>query len=428
MKRIIYCLLLLSSTTLFAQKGIVDLGFGSGGTTTVVQGISDPNVRTMIPLPDGKILVGVEVRNVNYTGNFKLVRLNDDGTIDYTFNKSGSVHIWHNVQSIFVREDGKILICGMQLSDKINSCTFILYNADGTQDKSFNKTGYLVLNDFICKKIISASDGGFYMLGVSKANINAQVIAKLKPDLTLDIAYGRDGISEVLSSPEQKRGFSLIAQDKKGRIVVAGLSGKSMMLQKGLQTISSYVILRLENTGKRDASFGTNGEVSIDLDGPGTCEALSIQFDDKILIAGECKNGYGSGLIRVNDSGVIDKGFQNGKFFKKIIEDVDCNIPGSSNPKKIFLNSWASQDRINNIVVNKDNSLFTCGSTENGSYNMIQSLNENGSFDNSFNCDGVLTSKYLEKFGSKASVMTIDLKGRILMGGSSFVLRFLNSP
>jgi len=61
--------------------------------------------------PNGKILIGGAFLSINGTAITNVARLNQDGTLDLTFNP-GSVARFGGVNAIAVQNDGKILLGG----------------------------------------------------------------------------------------------------------------------------------------------------------------------------------------------------------------------------------------------------------------------------------------------------------------------------
>jgi len=107
-------------------------------------------VYTIAIQSDGKIVAGGEAympdpdTTSNGFGNYNtLARFNDDGSLDTSFNTTGkliSVGAFHtSVRSIAIQSDNKIVSVG--LTNEYSDCyTPMRYNADGSLDKTFNKS------------------------------------------------------------------------------------------------------------------------------------------------------------------------------------------------------------------------------------------------------------------------------------------------
>ena len=83
-------------------------------------------VRSVVVQADGKIVLGGYFYAFNGTGQNYIVRLNDDGSVDNTFN-TGALG---GVEVVGVRSDGKIIVGGQGL--------FIRLNPDGSPDNSLS--------------------------------------------------------------------------------------------------------------------------------------------------------------------------------------------------------------------------------------------------------------------------------------------------
>jgi uncharacterized delta-60 repeat protein len=118
--------------------------------------------------PDGKILVGGNFSTYNDgTGSVNsrgLIRLNDDGTVDTSFNVGNGFITQENgnVYSIVVQDDGKIIVGGwFDLYDDNTAQRIVRLNPDGSNDFTMGDTGF----DNRVSRIIQQSDGKFLCVG-----------------------------------------------------------------------------------------------------------------------------------------------------------------------------------------------------------------------------------------------------------------------
>jgi uncharacterized delta-60 repeat protein len=87
--------------------------------------------------PDGKIIVGGGFTSFNEVTVNKLIRLNADGTKDTSFNTG--IGFDNFVNSIELQSDGKILVGGnFNSSDGITENKIVRLNTNGSKDYSFN--------------------------------------------------------------------------------------------------------------------------------------------------------------------------------------------------------------------------------------------------------------------------------------------------
>ncbi|MHC5595522.1 MAG: DUF4114 domain-containing protein [Nostoc sp.] len=92
------------------------------------------------------------MKKSKYNTDFAIVRYNNDGTLDTSFNTTGKVTTDFNSNddygnSITVQPDGKILVAGNSYNGTDYDFAVVRYNSDGTLDTSFNTTGK-VTTDF----------------------------------------------------------------------------------------------------------------------------------------------------------------------------------------------------------------------------------------------------------------------------------------
>ena len=98
---------------------------------------ADGDIYVVAWQPDGKVLVGGAFTTVNGTGNRYVARLNADGSVDDTFAPGSSVN--NDLRALAVQPDGKILIAGRFTTVAGQTRNRIArLNEDGTLDTTFN--------------------------------------------------------------------------------------------------------------------------------------------------------------------------------------------------------------------------------------------------------------------------------------------------
>jgi len=115
----------------------------------------------------------------------------------------------------------------------------------------------------------------------------------------LDTSFDTDGIviTDVTGNIEPDIGYAVALQPD-GKILVAG------------RTNLAFSLVRYENDGSLDTSFGTNGSVVTSIDGGDTAYAVVVQPDGKILVAGTSittRNEFA--VVRYNADGSLDTSF-----------------------------------------------------------------------------------------------------------------------
>ena len=183
-------------------NGTVDDGFDVGS------GLNLPANDIAIQ-PDGKILVGGVFQTYNDFPRPRIVRLNYDGSIDHSFN-TGTPGLNNGVNVILPLADGKILIGGsfrFFSGTEIGSVTRL--NPDGSRDTTFNPGG---TGASASSSTLSSVDGiafqpdGKIVIGgtFSKYNETARGnLARIEENGLLDTTFNlsTQNVAEVASLP-----------------------------------------------------------------------------------------------------------------------------------------------------------------------------------------------------------------------------------
>ena len=267
------------------------------------------------------------------------------GNLDASFNNDGKLTTLVGTtsttgESVALQSNGKIIVAGFYYSSAHNNDDFavVRYTTSGNLDNSF--------------------------LGNGKAGI--------------DFGATDVGIAAALQS--------------NGEIIVAGNSGPQF------SDYNYVVAVRFKTNGDLDSSFGFNGKVKIS--SKVLVQAMSIQSDGKILIAGDSdiSNKTSFALLRLKTNGNLDTSFgKNGK---------------------VYTDFHGDDDEAKSIAVQKDKKILVGGLTiRNGLYCFaIARYNTNGALDISFGGDGRVTTA-VGSSHSHGYGIAIQSNGKILQAG-----------
>lgn len=126
-----------------------------------------------------------------------------------------------------------------------------------------------------------------------------------QPAGDLDPSFGIGGKVVTSIGSGEDKAYGVIIQDD-NKIIVAGYS-------YSLDTGNDFVLVRYEEDGTLDASFGVGGIVKTDvqLGSDDRAYDLALQADGKIVVAGSSDNGIDrdAALVRYNGDGTIDESF-----------------------------------------------------------------------------------------------------------------------
>lgn len=280
------------------EDGTIDATFNVGTG-------ANSGVRSLVLQSDGKVLVGGDFGNYNGTAKIALMRLNNDGTLDNTFIAGAGPD--GGVFKIIPLSTGKILIVGAFTTYNGTARNRIaVLNADGSLDTSFDPgTGA----DATIQAAAIQSDGKIMIAG-NFLNYNGTLrsrIARLNSNGSLDTAFdpGTGFDAEV-------RTISLQSTNK---IIAGGI----FTTFNG--TTVNY-ITRLNTNGTRDTTFGSTGcNVSINT----SIEDILMLPDDRFVIVGgfaEYNSVLRIRIARINSNGSLDTSFNPGTGADNVIFNI----------------------------------------------------------------------------------------------------------
>ncbi|MBC8487073.1 MAG: T9SS type A sorting domain-containing protein [Bacteroidetes bacterium] len=336
----------------FDTTGGLDNTFGIGGKVfTSWNCSSNPADNDIRIQQDGKIILGTRYYNGS-DDDFILARFNSDGSPDLSFGDNGQVissigsyNDWCN--AIAIQPDGKILAAGgtnnAPASNYNYNFALIRYNADGSIDSTFGNNGITITNiglsNNIAYSMVIQQNNKIILVGEANDSIFSDfALARYKTDGSLDSDFGNGGIVRTPVSTTYDFAKSIDLQPD-GKILVAGSAQSSL-------SNYNFALVRYELDGSLDNTFGVNGIVLTDI-GSDFGEAVTIQPDEKIILAGSFTNGtiYDFATLRYNNDGALDytfgtnglisTSFGNGDSEGKAVtlgNDGEIIVTGSYNP------------------------------------------------------------------------------------------------
>ncbi len=388
--------------SLETPAGTLDPSFGTNGKVATNLGGTETG-KAMAIQADGKIIVAGAGAN----GDSYLVRYLPGGGIDNAdFGTNGIVTIAEmTATAVALQTDGKILVAGY-VDNGANSYDFCLlrYNADGSPDTNFGDGGR-VLTDFASGSydrafgMVVQSDGKIVVAGGSDDDF--ALARYCVNDGTLDTNFGTAGKATTSFGEWSACGYALAIQtiDSAEKIIVAGYYN------------ASFALARYNPDGALDTSFGSNGKVTTSLgDYPVYAVSCSIaiqQSDNKIVVAGYCghipSGSEDFAVARYTAGGALDTSFnQTGKVITDFGDSLDYGYA-------VVIQHIGSVDKI--VVAG-------CTWNEESGYNFaLARYNTDGSLDNSFGSEGILTTSF--DGDACAYAMTIQSDGKLVVAGGA---------
>lgn len=309
----------LASSFGLGAPGDLDTSFGVGGKVVTPVGSGRDLAQAIAVQPDGKMVVVGSAQN-----DFAVLRYNADGTLDSGFGTGGKVitsvsTFSDEANAIALQTNGKIVVVGLAGQD----FGVVRYNSDGTLDTSFGTAGTIVthISGFdIAEALIIQPDGKIVAAGTTDLTqiVSKFALVRYNADGTLDTTFGTAG--KVISEVSSRGGVAHAAVlQSDGKIVIGGESNVDV----GQSTLYKLTVARYNSNGSIDSSFGTNGVVVISLSDTtsGRIYDVGIQTDGKLVAAGT-NDAFGIGdtaVLRYTANGSLDSTFgANGVFTTRV--------------------------------------------------------------------------------------------------------------
>jgi len=402
-------------------SGKLDSSFGKGGKVTTDFGSQLEEARDVLVQPDGKIVMLGEIWPKNIVGaRFALVRYDKNGKLDKSFadggklipNITGTDIDSGSPYALALQLDGKILAVGSTLDPDAHHNVFVLlrYNKDGTLDPDFGDDG----------KVLTPIDLEEY----SQSNDQAHAVA-LAPD---------------------------------GKILVAGITGRYP---------SHFAVARYNPDGSLDETFGDGGRVVTSIAEESIANAVAVQPDGKVLVAGYAMLQSGKeyddyALVRYNEDGTLDGTFADagialtdfserqdwiysialqpdGKIVAAGPVEIDAHICGGyvcsdfgfgfarynpdGSPDTTFGSKGKTSYRLlgsdgnYDLILMPDGKLLSAGHIDGGAFGLAL-LNPDGSLVKSFGTKGWVTTSF-GKYTEYANAIALQPDGKVVAVGST---------
>lgn len=399
----------------FDTNGALDTTFGSGGKVVV----PGAGLITALGIQPGGIVLGQQEMIVaagSSSTNVLVARMSLSGVLDTSFNGTGvakkgvSGQYAASVNALKVVATGSPLrpVYKMVVSGNVNSAgngnQFVLarFNADGSVDSAFGNNGALLAQPTptanVASSMVIASGPAIFQVGSGQAT-------PCESDVVLARYNWADGSPDtnfngtgvlVNNFGNRVAQANAVALQSDDKIVVAG------SYQTGCSGGGEVALCRLNVDGTLDPSFGNGGRLVMAF---GTAisaaNALVIQSDGRIVITGTAYDGtnYSTLVARFLPNGLLDSSFGNGG---SVITSIGTN---SSTPSCITLQ--------------EDGKILVAAQANmNGNDFAILRYTTNGALDASWNGTGKLLT-VIGSGGDLMSAIAVQLDGKVIVSGGS---------
>jgi uncharacterized delta-60 repeat protein len=257
-------------------------------------------VTVVVLQSDGKILVGGDFTTFNGNARNRLVRLNATGTEDTAFSTnvgtgfSGGTNF---VRSTVLQSDGKIIVGGDFTTFNGNTRNrLVRLNADGTEDTAFYTNLGTGFNNEVWNVTLQ-SDGKILASGAftSLNGTTRNGLVRLNSDGTVDTAFYTN-LGTGFGSTVRPT-----VQQSDGKIIVGGDF-------TSFNSNTRNRLVRLNSDGTEDTAFYTNLGTGFS----GTVWTLALESDGKIIAPGgfsTFNDNTRNSLVRLNADGTEDTAF-----------------------------------------------------------------------------------------------------------------------
>ncbi|HEX8637823.1 MAG TPA: FG-GAP-like repeat-containing protein [Pyrinomonadaceae bacterium] len=260
-------------------------------------------------------------------------------------------------------------------------------------------TTSLSISSDLAQAVALQSDGKIVVAGYALSDF---ALARFNPDGSLDATFGTGGTVLTPVGTSSDEAYAVAIQPD-GKIIVAGSAN------------ANFAVVRYNANGTLDQGFGTGGKVITDVSGVDLAQAVLVQADGKIVVAGWSTSTSRYLIVRYNADGTLDASFGAGG---KVIVQVGTSIIGGQV-------SSAALQADGKIIVAGDVGVDVGQSTQ-PRFSLIR-LNTNGTLDSTFGSGGKVVTAIPNGDGSRIYDVEIQADGRIVAAGSSFIPNSGNS-
>ncbi len=276
----------------------------------------------------------------------------------------------------------------------------------GTLDPSFADAGRFVrdfgFQDNLTHVVVQPADQKVVAVGtaLTAAFAGQLLIIRLLPDGTPDSTFNGNGVVLVPDFQESYAYRALVSSN--GQLLVAGTSCDPTYN-------FSLLVMRFNDDGSRDTTFGQDGIASVDLSsGDDMVYGIAELPDNRLVLAGLTTDGAFNKapiLARLEADGSLDSTF---------------GVNGIASVPVI-----AQDNRFWNVAVMPDGRLVACGHydqglTGSGQFNfdfLVARFLEDGSPDTDFGTNGIVTTPYSAEYVEDGYGLVLDPDGGCYVSG-----------
>ena len=332
----------------YLQNGEMDYDFGNLGVIHKVTMNLEGEVNSVVIQKDDKIVVvGYSISPTTNNEEITLARFTENGKVDKSFGNKGLIVTEISSEkevgeSIAIQPDGKIVVVGTTQHNPSFDVVLVRYDEYGHLDPYFGLGG-IVITDInsgvdIAKSLVIQSDGKLIVSGFTfVGNKFFMTLLRYDSNGVLDPTFGESGI--VITDINGRRGRMDLALQNDGKIILVGPSE--------VEKSQHFTLLRFNNNGSLDKSFGKNGITKTIIGDYSEAESVALDSYGNIVVAGTTELGNEAFVVAMyNQNGMLETGFgSNGIVKTNFIEN--------------------SVDRAHSVIIDNDGNIIVAGETKN---------------------------------------------------------------
>ena len=316
----------------YLANGDIDSAFGVGGIVTTDFGSTDDYAYSLREDSNGSlVMAGTSLAT---TGAVAVARYSVDGVLDASFATGGKEKVDFpsadvEAFALVLQADDKILVAGTVIVLSEADIGLIRLGADGGLDGDFGQSGRVVTDlklttpQSSARAVHALPDGKILMAGGVLVGGGFQFgVMRFLPSAEPDATFGDGGLALASVGPDGGFPFALLVQGD-GKILLAG--------QRSNFGVYEFALVRFLAGGVLDPTFGTNGFVATSVgEADSEIYAMCQQTDGKIVVAGY---GYPTAdpnidlaIVRYDNDGVLDPTFGTSGVFMTSIAGAGDDI------------------------------------------------------------------------------------------------------
>ncbi|WP_028979001.1 delta-60 repeat domain-containing protein [Sporocytophaga myxococcoides] len=327
----------------------------------------------------------------------------DDLTLTKDFDEAAAVYL-----------EDKLLLLGIDTSNRANGFTLVRLKNDGSPDYSFIPRRIIETDstDYF-SQILVTPDKKIVLFGMKNKALHEyeHTILKFNQNGLADQGFGNKGLVTIPRDKNYIEQLQSAIIQSDGKIVFAITSMDLRTTYDAELKPNKITFFRLNIDGSNDGSFGNGGPVSYAISYINPELSMNLQPDGKILVGGAYTKNWSTNSaaitqIRLNADGSLDKSFANNGAIEISYHDLGIDTTSS---KVRFVQ--------NPVFLDDNQMIYTLTECPNiGSYSdcvsKIYRLKSDGTpdFDFQINYDEVSTLPYADYGYSKTSDNNLLLK------------------